>query len=218
MRSHGMKLRRKWSQMPCNLVIFIWVNRKSEVRRGQQQGQDTRKKEEKKKERKRDRKKERSEVKQPQQARKGVRGGIGCHQHGFGEVQRCPVGSVSMEEWRFRQGRDPAARPRGGEKESSEEHVLSFYRGICPCAICAVRAIHAACLDKSSLAVMRPSPLAVLAKSFRSFANSVAVKGISLVITWGRLSLSSSYTYSILTNGYMGGGLPKVSSPPLKSP
>jgi len=49
-------------------------------------------------------------------------------------------------------------RRRGGEqeRESSEEHMLPFYRGICACAehvhVRAIRAMHAARLDKSALA------------------------------------------------------------------
>jgi len=81
--------------------------------------------------------------------------GISYHHHGFDDVQRCPVGSVSVQAWRPRRGQSPAARQRGGEKEGSEEHVLLFYRGICACAehvhICAVPAMRAAHLDKSAL-------------------------------------------------------------------
>jgi len=58
----------------------------------------------------------------------------------------------------FQQGHSTAARWQGGKQEGSEEHVLSFYRGICPCAISPVRAIHAARLDKSTLASLRASP------------------------------------------------------------
>jgi len=39
------RFRHKRSQMPCNLVNFILVNRESEVGRGWQRGEDTRKKE-----------------------------------------------------------------------------------------------------------------------------------------------------------------------------
>jgi len=85
-------------------------------------------------------------------------GGIGYPHHRFGNVQRCPVGSVSMQAWRFWQGQSLVARQRGGEQDSSEAHVLSFCRGICPCAVRAVHAIHAARLDKSSLAGPLASP------------------------------------------------------------
>jgi len=58
-----------------------------------------------------------------------------------------------------------AARRRARDKESSEEHVLLFYRGICACAehvpICAFPAIRAVRLDKSALA----SPRATLCTS-----------------------------------------------------
>ena len=44
----------------------------------------------------------------------------------------------------------------GSKRESCEEHVLTFYRGICACAehvrVRAVRAMHAARLDKSAFA------------------------------------------------------------------
>jgi len=82
-------------------------------------------------------------------------GGISYHHHGFDDVQRCPVGSVSVQVWRPQQEQSPAVRRRGGEqeRESSEDHVLPFYRGICACtehvrtcAVCAAR------LDKSALA------------------------------------------------------------------
>jgi len=39
-----------------------------------------------------------------------------------------------------------------GSEEDSEEHVLSFYTGIYPCAVRAAHAIRAALLDKSPLA------------------------------------------------------------------
>ena len=38
--------------------------------------------------------------------------------------------------------------------------MLHFYRGICPCAVRAARAIRAARLDKSSLASLHTSPRA----------------------------------------------------------
>jgi len=40
MRSQETRLRRKRSQMPCNLVNFISVNRESEVGWGRQQGEE----------------------------------------------------------------------------------------------------------------------------------------------------------------------------------
>jgi len=40
MRSQETRLRRKCSQMPCNLVNFISVNWESEVGRGWQQGEE----------------------------------------------------------------------------------------------------------------------------------------------------------------------------------
>ena len=60
-----------------------------------------------------------------------------------------------MQAWRFWRGQDLATRRRGGEKETSEEHMLSFYRGMCPCAerVC-VRVAHS---DRSSLAGPRAS-------------------------------------------------------------
>jgi len=88
--------------MPCNLVNFISVNWESEVQQGRQWGEDTRKKEEnKRKERERERKK-RVKSNYPSGARKGVQGwGIGYPHHGFGDVQRWPVSSVSVQECRF---------------------------------------------------------------------------------------------------------------------
>jgi len=132
--------------MPCNLVNFISVNRELEVGRGRQQGEDTRKK-------------ERSKVeKTPAGKEKKCRGG--------GDwlppprTRRCPAmpGRLSLcagvEAPARAEPSSEAARRRA--RESSEEHVLPFYRAICPCAehVCvrAVRAIRAACLDKSSLA------------------------------------------------------------------
>ena len=50
-------------------------------------------------------------------------------------VQRCPVSSVSVQAWKPWRGRSPAARRQGEqERESSEEHVLPFYRVMCACA------------------------------------------------------------------------------------
>jgi len=91
---------------------------------------------------------------------------ISYHHHGFDNVQRCPVGSVSVQAWSPGESR---AQQRGGEEESKraarrrargqeggEEHVLPFYRGICECAehfcIRAVPAMRAARLDKSVFA------------------------------------------------------------------
>jgi len=70
-----IRLRCKRSQMPCNIVNFISVNRESEVGRGRQQGEDVRKK-------------ERSKVeKTPAGEEKKCREGIGYHNHGFANVQ-----------------------------------------------------------------------------------------------------------------------------------
>jgi len=64
-------------------------------------------------------------------------------------IRRCPVGSVSVQAWRPRRGGEQ-------ERESSQEHVLPFYRGICACTehvhIRAVQAMRAARLGKSALA------------------------------------------------------------------
>ena len=92
-------------------------------------------------------------------------GRISYHHHGFDDVQRSPVGSVSVQAWS--PGESRAQQP-GGEEESKraarraraqeggEEHVLAFYRGICTCAehVCihAVPAMRAARLDKSVFA------------------------------------------------------------------
>jgi len=125
-----MRLRRKRSQMPCNLVNFISVTWESEVGWGWQQGEDTRKKE-KKKEREGETKKESSKVEQPQRASKGVggAGGISYHHHGFVDVQRCPVGSVSVQAWRipWRQGR--AAKQQGGEKKRPQRRMCCPFLG-----------------------------------------------------------------------------------------
>jgi len=113
--------------------------------------------------------KRRVKSEKPQRARKISAGGVGegirYHHHGFNDIQRCPVGPVSVQAWRPWRGRRPVATRRGGEQEGSEEHVLPFYRGICACAehvpIRTVPAMHAACLDKSVLA----RPCAILCAS-----------------------------------------------------
>jgi len=64
------------------------------------------------------RQKERSKVKKaPVGEEKKCGGGISYHHHGFDDVQRCPVCSVSVQAWSPRRGRSPAARWRGGEQE-----------------------------------------------------------------------------------------------------
>jgi len=104
-----------------------------------------------------------------QKARKRVLGGVGrgsvttttdlaYHHYRFGNVQRCSVGSASVQAWRPQRGRGLAAMWRAREQEGSEEHVLSFYRGICSCTVHAVRVIRAARLDKSSFASPHTSP------------------------------------------------------------
>jgi len=51
--------------------------------------------------------------KNPSERGKEVRGErISYHHHGFDDVQRCPGGSVSVQAWRPRRGRSPAARRR----------------------------------------------------------------------------------------------------------
>jgi len=78
MRSQETRLRRKWSQIPCNLVNFVLVNQKSEVRWGQQQGEE-----------KTRQKKKGVKSEKPQRRGKEVRGdGISYHQHGFNDVQQ----------------------------------------------------------------------------------------------------------------------------------
>jgi len=77
MRSQEMRLRRKCSQMPCNLVNFISVNQESEVRRGRQQGEE-----------KMRQKKQGVKSEKPQRARKrSGGGGISYQHHGFDDVQ-----------------------------------------------------------------------------------------------------------------------------------
>jgi len=100
MQSQEMRLRHKWSHMPCNLVNFISVNWESEVGWGLQRGgKETKKKKEVKSEK-------------PQRVRKRSvgGGGISHHHHGFDDVQQCQVGSGSVQAWRPRRGRSPAAR------------------------------------------------------------------------------------------------------------
>jgi len=131
------------------------VNRESEVWWGRQRAGDGEDETGKKK-------KVKSE--KPQRARKRSAGGerISYHHHGFDDVQRCPVGSVSVQAWS--PGESRAQQP-GGEEETKraarrargqEEHVLPFYRGIFACAehVC-IRAVPAMCvarLDKSVFA------------------------------------------------------------------
>jgi len=168
MRFQEMRLRHKRSHMPCNLVNFILVNRELKVGRGRQQGE----------EKTRQKKKGVNSEKTQKKTGKEVWGdGISYHYNGFHDVQRCPIGSVSVQACRPRRGRSPAARQRGGEQEAGEEHVLPLYRGICACAehvhVHAVHAMHAACLDKSALARPHATPCAsaflqvVVAVSFR---------------------------------------------------
>jgi len=64
MRSQETRLRCKRSQMPCNIVNFISVNRESEVGRGRQQGEE-----------KTRQKKKGVNSEKPQQARKRSAGG-----------------------------------------------------------------------------------------------------------------------------------------------
>ena len=154
--------------MPCNLINFISVNRESEVGQGQRRGERERNEKERKKKKKgkKGREKERKEWsrKTPAGEERSAGGGIGYHHHRFDSVQRCPVGSVSVQERKSQRGWGQAARRWVREQESSKEHVLLFYSGICPCSehvhIRAVRAICAAHLDKSCLAGPRATPRA----------------------------------------------------------
>ena len=133
-----------YAVQPCKLYFWWTGNRRSD-RDGGRGG------------RRRDRKKKGVKSEKPQRARKGSAGGWDqLPPPRFDDVQRCPVGSVSVQAWRPRRGRRAAARWRGGEQEGGKEHVLPFYRGICTCAehVCvrAVPAMRAAYLDKSILA------------------------------------------------------------------
>ena len=57
-------------------------------------------------------------------------------------------------------GEDGVQQQGSEEERKREERVLSFYTGICPCAVRAVRAVCASRLDKSSLAGPCASPCA----------------------------------------------------------
>jgi len=56
------------------------------------------------------------------------RGEISYHHHRFDDVQRCPVGSVSVQAWRPQRGQSPASRRRGGEQEGGNGD--SIKRGV----------------------------------------------------------------------------------------
>ena len=111
MRSQEMRLRCKRSHMPCHLVNFIFGEPGIRglvgmaVRDGEGEG------------RRRDRKKKKGKVGKTPPAKEKKCGGerISYHHHGFDDIQRCPVGSVSVQAWS--PGESRAQQP-GGEQES----------------------------------------------------------------------------------------------------
>jgi len=96
--------------MPCNLVNFIFgepgIGGLAGTAAGRRGGR----------ERETGKKKRGTVGKTPVGKEKQCRGERICyHHHGFDDVQRCPVGSVSVQAWR--PGKSRAQQP-GGEEES----------------------------------------------------------------------------------------------------
>ena len=124
MRSQEMRLRHKRSHTLCDRVNFIFGEPGTGALAGTAAGRGEKTRQEKKG----------VKSQKPQRARKrsaGAGGEISHHHHGFDDVQRCPFGSVSVQAWRPRRGRSPAARWQGGEQEGSEEESKRATRTMC---------------------------------------------------------------------------------------
>ena len=149
MRSQELRLRRKRSHMPCNLVNFIFSEMGIGGWVGTAAGEKTRQK-----------KKKRVKSEKPQRVRKTSAGG--WDQLPPPRIRPRPAMSsrlslcAGVEAPARAEPSNDAARRRARESERSEEHLLPFYRGIRACTeqmrVHAVRAMHAARLNKSALA------------------------------------------------------------------
>jgi len=111
MRSQEKRLRCKRSHMPCHLVNFIFgepgIAGLAGTAVGGGRGEDETGKKKRKK----------GKVGKTPAGEEKKCGGerISYHHHGFDDVQRCPIGSVSVQAWS--PGESSAQQP-GGEEES----------------------------------------------------------------------------------------------------